>query len=36
MDFTFTPEQDAFRQEVRDFVAREVTAKGRDRLVTAE
>jgi len=36
MDFTFTPEQEAFRQEVRDFVAREVTAKGRDRLVTAE
>lgn len=36
MDFSFTPEQDAFRQEVRKFVAREVTAKGRDRLVTAE
>ena len=36
MDFNFTPEQDAFRQEVREFVAREVTAKGRDRLVTAE
>jgi 3-oxocholest-4-en-26-oyl-CoA dehydrogenase alpha subunit len=36
MDFSFTPEQDAFRQEVREFVAREVTAKGRDRLVTAE
>ncbi|HEX6513336.1 MAG TPA: acyl-CoA dehydrogenase family protein [Chloroflexota bacterium] len=36
MDFTFTPEQEAFRQEVREFCAREVTAKGRDRLVTAE
>ncbi|HLG71027.1 MAG TPA: acyl-CoA dehydrogenase family protein [Chloroflexota bacterium] len=36
MDFTFTPEQDAFRQEVREFVAREVTAKGRDKLTTAE
>jgi len=36
MDFTFTPEQNAFRQEVREFVAREVTAKRRDRLVTAE
>jgi alkylation response protein AidB-like acyl-CoA dehydrogenase len=36
MDFTFTPEQEAFRQEVRQFCAQEVTAKGRDRLVTAE
>jgi alkylation response protein AidB-like acyl-CoA dehydrogenase len=36
MDFTFTPEQEAFRAEVREFCAREVTAKGRDRLVTAE
>jgi 3-oxocholest-4-en-26-oyl-CoA dehydrogenase alpha subunit len=36
MDFTFTPEQEAFRQEVRDFVAREVTAKGRDQLVAAD
>jgi 3-oxocholest-4-en-26-oyl-CoA dehydrogenase alpha subunit len=36
MDFTFTPQQDAFREEVRDFCAREVTAKGRDQLVTAE
>lgn len=31
MDFTFTPEQEAFRQEVRDFCRREVVDKGRDR-----
>jgi alkylation response protein AidB-like acyl-CoA dehydrogenase len=36
VDFTFTPEQNAFRHEVRDFCAREVTAKGRDRLVAGE
>ncbi|HLY67179.1 MAG TPA: acyl-CoA dehydrogenase family protein [Chloroflexota bacterium] len=31
MDFTFTPEQEAFRQEVRGFSQREVIAKGLDK-----
>ncbi|MDE3074698.1 MAG: acyl-CoA dehydrogenase family protein, partial [Chloroflexota bacterium] len=29
MDFRFTPEQEAFRHELRDFCHREVVAKGR-------
>jgi alkylation response protein AidB-like acyl-CoA dehydrogenase len=36
VDFTFTPEQEAFRAELRDFCATEVVAKGRDLLMPGE
>lgn len=36
MEFTFTPQQDAFRAEIRAFVEQEVLAKGRGRLGITE